>query len=69
MPVTLQSWRAAGVSYLGFVDPSGGASDAMALAIAHRMGNMVILDATREIHPPFNPDVATKEFSALLLRK
>ena len=29
---------AAGVSYLGFVDPSGGASDAMTLAIAHRRG-------------------------------
>jgi hypothetical protein len=57
---------AANVSYLGFVDPSGGASDAMALAIAHRLGDMVILDAAREIQPPFNPDVATTEFSSLL---
>ena len=57
---------AADVSYLGFVDPSGGASDAMAPAIAHRVGDMVILDATREIQPPFNPDAATAEFSALL---
>jgi hypothetical protein len=57
---------AAGISYLGFVDPSGGASDAMALAIAHRVGDMVILDATREIQPPFNPDAATTEFSTLL---
>src|SRR3984957_8814160 len=57
---------AAGISYLGFVDPSGGASDAMALAIAHRVGDMVILDATREIQPPFNPDAATSEFSTLL---
>jgi hypothetical protein len=31
---------AADVSYLGFVDPSGGASDAMTLAIAHRLGDM-----------------------------
>jgi hypothetical protein len=46
---------AAGISYLGFVDPSGGASDAMALAIAHCRGDMVILDAAREIQPPFNP--------------
>jgi hypothetical protein len=30
---------AADVSYLGFVDPSGGASDAMTLAIAHRVGD------------------------------
>src|SRR5208283_4635256 len=39
---------AADVSYLGFVDPSGGASDAMALAIAHRVGDTVVLDAARE---------------------
>jgi hypothetical protein len=57
---------AVGVSYLGFVDPSGGASDAMALAIAHRLGDTVILDATREIQPPFNPDGVTTEFSTLL---
>ena len=57
---------AADVSYLGFVDPSGGASDAMTLAIAHRRGDMVILDAAREIQPPFNPDAATREFSTLL---
>jgi hypothetical protein len=38
---------AADVSYLGFVDPSGGASDAMTLAIAHRVGDMVILDVNR----------------------
>jgi hypothetical protein len=57
---------AAGVSYLGFVDPSGGASDAMALAIAHRLGDMFILDAAREIPAPFNPDAATTEFSTLL---
>ena len=27
---------------------------------------MVILDAAREIQPPFNPDAATAEFSTLL---
>ena len=57
---------AADVSYLGFVDPSGGASDAMNLAIAHRVGDTVILDAAREIQPPFGPDAATTEFSTLL---
>jgi hypothetical protein len=57
---------AADVSYLGFVDPSGGASDAMALAIAHRLSDRVIPDAAREIQPPFNPDGATTEFSTLL---
>jgi hypothetical protein len=38
----------------------------MTLAIAHRVGDMVVLDAAREIQPPFNPDAATTEFSALL---
>jgi site-specific recombinase XerD len=38
----------------------------MTLAIAHRLGDMVILDAAREIQPPFNPDAATTEFSTLL---
>jgi hypothetical protein len=57
---------AAEVSYLGFVDPSGGASDAMTLAIAHRVGDTVVLDAAREIQPPFNPDATTSEFSTLL---
>ena len=38
----------------------------MTLAIAHRVGDMVVLDAVREIQPPFNPDIATTEFSALL---
>ena len=57
---------AADVSYLGFVDPSGGASDAMTLAIAHRVGDTVVLDAAREIQRPFNPDAATTEFSTLL---
>ena len=46
-----------------FVDPSGGASDAMALAIAHRSAHGH-LDAARETRPPFNPDAATTVFSS-----
>ena len=30
------------------------------------MGDTVILDAAREIQPPFNPDATTTEFSTLL---
>jgi hypothetical protein len=65
-PGIFELWPAAGISYVGFVDPSGGASDAMTLAIAHRLGDTVILDAVREIRPPFNPDAATTEFATLL---
>ncbi len=34
--------------YLGFVDPSGGRSDSMTLAIAHHEGDTTVLDAIRE---------------------
>jgi hypothetical protein len=50
----------------GFVDPSGGSSDSMTLAIAHMQGNRVIVDATRERRAPFSPDDVVKEFAATL---
>jgi hypothetical protein len=57
-----------GIAYAGFCDPSGGASDAMTLAIAHLQGDVAVLDATLEIRPPFNPDDAVAECAALLRR-
>ena len=33
-----------GVTYFGFVDPSGGSNDAMTMAIAHNEGGRVVLD-------------------------
>jgi hypothetical protein len=59
---------AAGIfHYRAFVDPSGGSSDSMTLAIAHRdkAGNAV-LDAIRERRPPFSPEGVVEEFAALL---
>src|SRR5690606_39212632 len=44
-----------GVRYVAFVDPSGGSSDSMTLAIAHRAGERGVLDAVREQRPPFSP--------------
>ena len=38
----------------------------MTLAIAHRDGDRVVLDAVRERRPPFSPDDVTLEFAALL---
>ena len=43
-------------SYVAFVDPSGGSADAFTPAIAHKEGNTQILDAIREIRPPFSPE-------------
>lgn len=54
------------VSYRAFCDPSGGSSDSMTLAIAHREGDKAVLDAIREARPPFSPEAVTAEFSALL---
>jgi hypothetical protein len=57
---------ASGVSYVGFVDPSGGVSDAMTLAIAHRdQGGHVVLDAVREAKPPFSPEAVCAEFATV----
>jgi hypothetical protein len=54
------------VTYTGFVDPSGGSTDSMTLAIAHRdQDGRVILDLVREHRPPFSPEAVVREFSAL----
>ncbi len=58
-----------GIAYSAFCDPSGGASDAMTLAVAHLQdGTIGILDAALEIRPPFDPDAAVAECAALLRR-
>lgn len=55
-------------SYVGFVDPSGGSADLMTLAIAHQdeLSKHAVLDAVREVKPPFSPDAVVAEFAALL---
>jgi hypothetical protein len=52
--------------YFGFVDPSGGSADSMTLAIGHKEGDLVFVDAIRERKPPFSPEDVVAEFSALL---
>jgi Phage Terminase len=55
------------VHYFAFVDPSGGTSDSMTLAIAHReKDGRAVLDAIRERRPPFSPEDVTSEFARLL---
>jgi hypothetical protein len=56
----------AGVYYLAFVDPSGGASDSMTLAICHMEGNRVILDLVREVKSPLSPDAVTEQFCTII---
>jgi hypothetical protein len=54
------------VTYVAFVDPSGGAADSMTLAIAHKQAGRIILDCVRERIPPFSPEDVVHEFAALL---
>lgn len=54
--------------YTAFVDPSGGSSDSMTLAIAHAEGKLVVLDAVREVRAPFSPGAVVEQFTALLAK-
>jgi hypothetical protein len=57
----------AGVGYVAFCDPSGGSSDSMTVAVAHREANGVtVVDCLRERRAPFSPDAVVTEFAALL---
>jgi hypothetical protein len=52
--------------YKAWCDPSGGRSDSMTLAIAHRHDDRAILDLIREIKAPFSPEAVVREFAELL---
>jgi len=59
------------IRYHAFVDPAGGSGgDSMTLAIGHFEGGRddrrTILDAVREVKPPFSPEQVTEDFCALL---
>ncbi|MGH6875865.1 MAG: hypothetical protein ACREHV_00650 [Rhizomicrobium sp.] len=66
IPNRRELMRETGVRYVAFVDPSGGSSDSMTLAIAHMHDNRSILDVVREWRPPFSPDAVVVECAALL---
>jgi hypothetical protein len=52
--------------YYAFVDPSGGSADSFTLAIGHREGERVVIDAIREIVPPFSPESVVNDFAKLV---
>ena len=58
-----------GTTYHAFVDPAGGSgADSMTLAMGHidHAKQTVILDALREVKPPFSPEQVTQDFATLL---
>jgi hypothetical protein len=60
---------APGIVYSAFLDPSGGSSDAMALAVGHLSEEGVaVLDCLHEVRAPFDPDVAVGECVDVLAR-
>jgi hypothetical protein len=58
-----------GATYFAFVDVAGGSgSDSYALAIGHRHGGRVMIDAVRETRPPFSPRDVTREYASLVAK-
>ncbi|MFT8464822.1 MULTISPECIES: terminase large subunit domain-containing protein [Acetobacter] len=54
------------VRYVAFVDPSGGSSDSMTLAIAHHENDCAVLDLVRERKAPFSPETTVSDFASVL---
>jgi hypothetical protein len=52
------------LSYSPFVDPSGGSAGSFTLAITHADDERAVIDAVREITPPFSPDAVVEEYAA-----
>jgi hypothetical protein len=60
---------ASGCRYRCFVDPSGGSADSFTLAIAHKDADKrVVVDAVREVRPPFSPETVIIDYAALCKR-
>lgn len=57
-----------GTRYVAFVDPSGGSSDSMTLAISHgdKTTGRSVLDCVRERRPPFSPESVVTDFAETL---
>jgi hypothetical protein len=52
--------------YSAFVDPSGGSADSFTMAVSRRDGERIVIDATREVRPPFSPEAVIDDFASLL---
>jgi hypothetical protein len=52
--------------YYAFVDPSGGSADSFTMAISHRDGERFVIDAIREVQPPFSPEQVIDDFASLI---
>jgi len=60
--------RISGIRYHAYVDLSGGSADSMTMAISHLEKAIAMLDAVREVRPPFSPENVVLDFTTLLSR-
>jgi len=54
------------LTYMAFVDPSGGSADSFAMAVSHEENGRRVLDLVRERKPPFSPEEVVAEFANTL---
>ena len=54
--------------YAAHVDPSGGRSDSMTLAVGHRDGDRILIDCLLERRPTFDPQEVCADFASALRR-
>jgi hypothetical protein len=54
------------LTYAAFIDPSGGSADSFSCAIGHVDDDVVMVDAVREVKPPFSPESVVAELATLL---
>ena len=66
MPGRIELPYLAQFQYRAFVDPSGGSKDSMTLAIGHEEGGTAVVDAIREVKPPFSPESVVADFAELM---
>ena len=66
VPGRLEMLPVSSITYSAGIDPSGGSADSFTIAIAHDRDGVAVLDAVREVKPPFSPAQIVEEFSALL---
>lgn len=52
--------------YACFVDPSGGKKDSYTFGIAHKQGDVLLLDVAREFRAPLDPAAVTAEIAQLV---
>ncbi len=57
----------AGVIYSAFFDAAGGSgTDSQTVCLSHNDGERVVVDAIREVRPPFSPEAVVQDFAQLL---